>query len=102
MRGVDSPPQSSQSLSLVDITSTLENPEPPNFDSSSDHGLCEQLHPLARIPLVMLCHCLLFALCAIGVFAHLHQLHHAAIFMCQDVTVLHIEPGKISEAGTHL
>src|SRR6266436_3301733 len=45
---------------------------------------------------------LLFALFAIGVSAHLKQLHHTAIFVRQDVAMLHVEAGKINEAGAHL
>src|SRR2546430_2057100 len=45
---------------------------------------------------------LLFALIAFGVSAHLNQLHHTAIFVRQDVAMLHVEAGKINEAAAHL
>ena len=45
---------------------------------------------------------LLSALFAIGVLAHLDHLHHTAIFVRQNVTVLYIQTGEIDEAGPHL
>src|SRR6185436_4829749 len=45
---------------------------------------------------------LLFALFATGVFTYLNQLHHSAIFVRQDVTVLYIQASKIDEASPHL
>src|SRR5262249_31066508 len=44
---------------------------------------------------------LVLALLAVGVFTHLKQLHHAAIFVGQYMTVLHIQTGEISEATAH-
>src|SRR5437016_3004036 len=52
--------------------------------------------------LVMLYIRLLFALFTVGVFADLHQLHHTAILVRQDVTVLYIQASEINEARPHL
>src|SRR5215467_178943 len=37
-----------------------------------------------------------------NVLAHLDQLHHAPIFMSQDVTVMYIDAGEIDEPAAHL
>src|SRR5262245_3453773 len=56
----------------------------------------------SRMNLVMFYIRLFFALCTVGVFADLHQLHHPTIFMRQDVTVLHVQASEIDKARSHL
>lgn len=37
-----------------------------------------------------------------AVLRHLNQLHHSAIFVCQDMAVEHVQSGVVEESGTHL